>query len=44
VETLVEHRRSIEGPGSDVPEGLLRLSVGCEHAEDLWADLAQALG
>jgi cystathionine gamma-synthase len=44
VETLVEHRRSIEGPGSDVPEGLLRLSVGCEHAEDIWADLAQALG
>ena len=44
VETLVEHRRSIEGPGSDVPEGLLRLSVGCEHVEDVWADLAQALG
>jgi cystathionine gamma-synthase len=42
VETLVEHRRSIEGPGSDVPEGLLRLSVGCEHVEDVWADLAQA--
>ena len=44
VETLVEHRRSIEGPGSDVSPGLLRLSVGCEHADDIWADLAQALG
>ena len=44
VETLVEHRRSIEGPASDVPPGLLRLSVGCEHVDDIWADLAQALG
>jgi cystathionine gamma-synthase len=44
VETLVEHRLSIEGPTSDVPEGLLRLSVGCEHVDDVWADLAQALG
>ncbi|MBI3438957.1 MAG: aminotransferase class I/II-fold pyridoxal phosphate-dependent enzyme [Proteobacteria bacterium] len=43
VETLIEHRRSIEGPQSDVPEGLLRLSVGCEHADDLWADLNAAL-
>jgi cystathionine gamma-synthase len=44
VETLIEHRRSIEGPQSDVPPGLLRLSIGCEHADDIWADLAQALG
>lgn len=44
VETLIEHRRSIEGPDSDVPPGLLRLSVGCEHADDLWADLSAALG
>jgi cystathionine gamma-synthase len=43
VETLIEHRRSIEGPASDVPPGLLRLSVGCEHADDIWADLAAAL-
>jgi cystathionine gamma-synthase len=44
VETLIEHRRSIEGPQSDVPPGLLRLSVGVEHADDIWADLDQALG
>ncbi len=43
VETLIEHRRSIEGPDSDVPPGLLRLSVGIEHADDIWADLEQAL-
>lgn len=43
VETLIEHRRSIEGPHSDVPDGLLRLSVGCEHADDIWADLNAAL-
>jgi cystathionine gamma-synthase len=43
VETLIEHRRSIEGPSSDVPPGLLRLSVGVEHADDIWADLEQAL-
>ncbi len=43
VETLIEHRRTIEGPDSDVPPGLLRLSVGCEHADDIWADLKQAL-
>lgn len=43
VETLIEHRRSIEGPQSDVPEGLLRLSVGCEHPDDIWADLNAAL-
>jgi cystathionine gamma-synthase len=43
VETLIEHRRSIEGPASDVPPGLLRLSVGVEHADDIWADLDQAL-
>ncbi len=44
VETLIEHRRSIEGPQSDVPPGLLRLSVGVENADDIWADLDQALG
>lgn len=43
VESLIEHRRSIEGPASDVPPGLLRFSVGCEHVEDIWSDLEQAL-
>jgi cystathionine gamma-synthase len=43
VETLIEYRKPIEGPGSDVPDNLLRLSLGCEHVEDIWADLAQAL-
>lgn len=42
-ESLVEHRRSTEGPGSRTPEGLLRLSVGLEHADDLVADLDLAL-
>ncbi len=43
-ESLVEHRQSVEGPTSPTPETLLRLSVGLEHAEDLIADLEQALG
>jgi cystathionine gamma-synthase len=42
-ESLVEHRASIEGPATRAPEGLLRLSIGLEHHEDLIADLAQAL-
>ncbi len=42
-ESLVEHRRSSEGPTSSTPETLLRLSVGLEHADDLIADLHQAL-
>lgn len=44
VESLIEHRRTIEGPDSPVPANLLRLSVGIEHAHDLVADLEQALG
>ena len=44
VESLIEHRASIEGPGTPVPPDLLRLSVGIEHPDDLLADLAQALG
>jgi cystathionine gamma-synthase len=43
VESLIEHRNSSEGPGSRTAENLLRVSVGLEHAEDLVADLAQAL-
>ena len=43
VESLVEHRASLEGPESTTPDSLLRLSVGLEHADDLVADLAQAL-
>jgi cystathionine gamma-synthase len=43
VESLIEHRASIEGPHSPCPSDLLRLSVGLEHPEDLFADLDQAL-
>jgi cystathionine gamma-synthase len=43
VESLVEHRASIEGPDSPVPPDLLRLSVGIEAVGDLIADLDQAL-
>ena len=43
VESLIEHRASIEGPGSPVPRDLLRLSAGIESTEELLADLAQAL-
>jgi len=43
VESLIEHRASIEGPGTTSPAGLLRLSIGLENADDLVADLDQAL-
>lgn len=43
VESLIEHRASIEGPSTPVPRDLLRLSAGIENAEELQADLAQAL-
>jgi len=43
VESLIEHRASIEGPGTTTPNDLLRVSVGLEHPDDLVADLAQAL-
>jgi cystathionine gamma-synthase len=43
VESLIEHRQSIEGPDTRTPETLLRLSVGLEHADDLIADLDRAL-
>ena len=43
VESLVEHRASVEGAGTPAPPDLLRLSVGLESAEDLYADLDRAL-
>jgi cystathionine gamma-synthase len=43
VESLIEHRASVEGPNSITPPSLLRISVGLEHADDLLADLLQAL-
>ena len=44
VESLIEHRASIEGPGTPCPPDLLRLSAGIEDPADLFADLNQALG
>jgi cystathionine gamma-synthase len=43
VESLIEHRRSSEGPSSPVPDDLLRLSVGIEAPVDLITDLETAL-
>ena len=43
VESLVEHRKSIEGPASPTPDNLLRISVGLEHIKDLIADWERAL-
>ena len=43
VESLIEHRASIEGPGSPCPPDLLRLSTGIEDADDLYRDLDRAL-
>lgn len=43
VESLIEHRASVEGPDTPTPRDLLRLSIGLEHPDDLIADLAQAL-
>jgi cystathionine gamma-synthase len=42
VESTIERRAAIPGQ-THLPPGLLRLSVGCEHVDDLWADLDQAL-
>ncbi|MBV6520422.1 MAG: Cystathionine gamma-synthase [Gemmatimonadaceae bacterium] len=44
VESLIEHRASIEGSATRAPENLLRMSIGLEHHEDLIDDLQQALG
>ena len=43
VESLIEHRASMEGPDTRTPRNLLRVSVGAEHPDDLKADLDQAL-
>jgi cystathionine gamma-synthase len=43
VESLIEHRASIEGPGSLTPQNLLRVSIGIEDSADLIEDLSQAL-
>jgi len=43
VETLIEHRHSVEPPETQLPENLLRLAVGIEDPTDLWNDLNQAL-
>jgi cystathionine gamma-synthase len=43
VESLIEHRRSSEGPSSPVPDDLLRISCGIEDPADLIADLQAAL-
>jgi len=43
IESLWERRRRWAGESHSVPEQLIRLSVGCEHVDDLWADIQQAL-
>jgi cystathionine gamma-synthase len=42
VESTMERRAAVPGQ-THLPPGLLRLSVGCEHPEDLWRDLERAL-
>jgi len=43
VESLAEHRASVEGPGTLCPTDLVRLSIGVEHVGDLIADIERAL-
>ena len=43
VESLIEHRASVEGPHSAVPQNLLRLSIGIENCQDLINDIEQSL-
>ena len=43
VESTIERRQKYAGD-AHVPPGLLRMSVGIEHVEDVWADLSAALG
>ena len=44
IESLWERRRRWAGESPSVPEQLIRLSVGCEHVEDIWQDIEQSLG
>ena len=44
VESLIEHRASVEGPHTRTPQNLLRMSIGLEATSDLIADLDEALG
>ena len=43
VESLIEHRKTVEAPDSPIPVNLIRISIGIEHVSDLIADLEQAL-
>ncbi|TVQ26890.1 MAG: PLP-dependent transferase [Spirochaetaceae bacterium] len=43
VESTWEHRRSVEGPTSNTPDSLIRMSVGLEHIDDLLEDIEEAL-
>jgi cystathionine gamma-synthase len=43
VESTFERRRRWKGEAATIPEGLVRMSVGIEDVDDLWADLSQAL-
>ena len=43
VETLAEHRKTVEGPTSSLPDNLVRMSIGIENVNDLIADIDQAL-
>jgi cystathionine gamma-synthase len=43
VESLIEHRATVEGPDTKTPFNLLRVSVGLEHIDDLIADMKQAI-
>jgi cystathionine gamma-synthase len=43
VESTIERRAAVPGQ-THLPPGLLRMSVGCEHPDDLWRDLQRALG
>lgn len=43
VESLIEHRASIEGPNTKTPDNLLRFSVGLENVDDLIEDIDNAL-
>lgn len=42
--SLIEHRASVEEPGTKTPDNLLRMAIGLEHVDDLIEDLAHALG